>query len=282
MNLIHEHIAHPEASFRVLRLRQDAFRGGRHRHRHLELTWIERGAGLRHVGDCVQPYEAGDLVLLGPNLPHAWVSGRGRAGQQHEATVLQFAPEVLDTAAMPELAVARGLRDLAGRGLRLPASAAEPVTAALAHLPERTGLSGLSAFVEILARLAACQAAMAPLAGVATRTVLAADTEHDRRIARVIEWVHRHLARPLTVAAAARLVHISPGAFSRWFSRETGKTFTGYINDIRCGEACLRLRSTDKPVAVIAHECGFNTMSNFNRQFRERFGLSPREFRGLG
>jgi AraC-like DNA-binding protein len=282
MNLIHEHIAHPNASFRVLRLRQDAFRGGRHRHRHLELTWIERGAGLRHVGDSVQPYDAGDLVLLGPNVPHAWVSGRGQAGQQHEATVLQFAPEVLDGGVMPELVAARALRDLAGRGLRLSASAGAPVIEALARLPGRTGLSGLSAFVEILACLAECQAEMAPLAGVATRPAPAADTEQDRRIARVIEWVHRHLARPLTVDAAARLVHVSPGAFSRWFSRETGKTFTGYINDIRCGEASLRLRSTDKPVAVIAHECGFNTMSHFNRQFRERFGMSPREFRGLG
>jgi AraC-like DNA-binding protein len=58
-----------------------------------------------------------------------------------------------------------------------------------------------------------------------------------------------------------------------------GKSFTEYINDIRCGETCLLLRSTDKPVSMIATECGFETLSHFNRQFRQRFGVSPREFR---
>jgi AraC-like DNA-binding protein len=103
--------------------------------------------------------------------------------------------------------------------------------------------------------------------------------EQDRRIARVIDWVHRHYARALTVEAAARLVHISPAAFSRFFSREVGKTFTQYINDVRCSEACIRLRSSDKPVALIAQECGFDTMSHFNRQFRARTGASPLAYR---
>ena len=82
--------------------------------------------------------------------------------------------------------------------------------------------------------------------------------------------------------AAARLVHVSPAAFSRYFRREVGKSFTRYVNDMRCSEACLRLRGSNKAVAVIAHECGFATLSNFNRQFRVRTGLTPRDFRFEG
>jgi AraC-like DNA-binding protein len=91
--------------------------------------------------------------------------------------------------------------------------------------------------------------------------------------------MHANLARELRLEDAARLAHISPDAFSRYFSREVGKSFTAYINDMRCSETCLLLRATDKPVAVIASKCGFETLSHFNRQFRQRFDMSPREFR---
>ena len=82
-----------------------------------------------------------------------------------------------------------------------------------------------------------------------------------------------------SVAAIANNVQASPGAFSRYFAREVGKGFVEYVNDVRCGEACLRLRGGDKPVAEIAHDCGFESLSNFNRQFKLRTGLTPRAFR---
>ena len=97
-----------------------------------------------------------------------------------------------------------------------------------------------------------------------------------------LEWIHAHLARELRVADAARLVHISPASFSRYFSREVGKSFTDYVNDIRCSEACVQLRATDKPVSLIASECGFETLSHFNRQFKLRYGAAPRDFRQRG
>ena len=83
MKVSKEHVTHPNQSFRLIELELAAFRGERHRHRQLELTWIEQGAGLRFVGDSVQPFESGDLVLLGPQLPHAWVSAAEQTGQRH-------------------------------------------------------------------------------------------------------------------------------------------------------------------------------------------------------
>ena len=74
MRAIQEHITHPDQSFRFLRFEVDAFGGGRHRHRQLELTWVERGAGVRFVGDSAEPFADGDLVLLGANVPHTWIS----------------------------------------------------------------------------------------------------------------------------------------------------------------------------------------------------------------
>jgi AraC-like DNA-binding protein len=281
MNFAQEHVSHPHQSFRLLRLELGAFTGTRHRHQHLELTWIESGSGLRYVGDSVQPYEAGDLVLLGSNVPHAWVSRPRADGQTHKATVVQFAPGLLASSVLPEMAEARALCDEAGRGLLVDPAQGQAVTDALARLPAEPGLAGLGAFIAVLGELAGLRRAMTPLASRAARAVAASDTEKDRRIARVIEWIYAHLSRELRVTEAASLVRISPAAFSRYFSREVGRSFTEYVNDIRCSETCLRLRATDRPVAQIAGECGFETLSHFNQQFKLRYGVSPREFRRL-
>jgi AraC-like DNA-binding protein len=218
------------------------------------------------------------MVLLGPHLPHAW-SSAGSAQALQTATVLQFPPELLEAPAIPELAPLRALADRAGRGLRVDEPARGALAAVLQDLPARSGLAGVAVVMELLDLLARNVDHLVPLASRAAATAGAARDDQDRRVARVLQWVQRHLASELTVEAAARLVHVSPAAFSRFFSREVGKSFTRYVNDVRCGQACLSLRDSDRPVARVAQACGFETLSHFNRQFKLRTGLSPREFR---
>lgn len=278
MNVVHEHIAHPERSYRFMRLELDAFGGERHRHRQIELTWIEQGSGLRQVGDSVQPFVAGDLVLLGPNVPHAWTSPREHHGQPHVASVLQFAPELLDAPALPELAQARGLVAHAARGLWFDGIARDAITQRLARLTQLQGLAGVGALFDVLHEVQT-QRGHATVLSAAAMRVSQPRADQDDRIARIVAWVHQRMAEPLGVHEAAAQVHISPAAFSRFFRRELGKTFTTYVNDVRCSAASIRLRSSDKPIARIAAECGFDTLSHFNQQFRTRMGCTPREFR---
>ena len=89
----------------------------------------------------------------------------------------------------------------------------------------------------------------------------------ERSIDRAIHWIHANLAQPLRAAEAARPIHVTPAAFSRYFSREMGRSFTEYVNDVRCSEACLRLSlslsHSDRAIAEFAAESGFSTLSNF-------------------
>lgn len=277
MNITKERIADPAHSYRFLQLDLAALGGQRHQHAELELTWIESSSGLRFVGDSVAPFGPGDLVLVGPHLPHAWISARRRSGLRHTARVLQFAPSLLDAGRWPEMRAAADLPRLARGGLSFTGPAHEALTQAMARMPTGGGLRGLAGVLEIIDLLVQQAPDMATLASAASRA--SAAPERADRAARVVEWVRAHLAEPLTVAAAARVAHVSPGAFSRWFAREVGKSFARYVNDLRCSEACLRLRTSDRSVAQVAQDCGFTTLSHFNRQFRLRHGLTPREFR---
>lgn len=284
MRVIQEQVKHPDRAFRFLRFETQAFRGDRHRHRQVELTWIEAGVGMRFVGDAVEPFGPGDLVLLGSNVPHGWVSARRGGASRVAATVVQFAPELLSDPMLPELAGLLPLARRAGAGLRITGSAARDVTRVLSRMRTVGPIAQLAALVELLALLDRHAHALRRIASRGAPTSDAAEPEAraQRRIDATIDWIHRNAARDLRVADLARVAHVTPAAFSRFFRRESGKTFTRYLNDLRCGEACLRLQTSDRPVAAIAHECGYLTLSHFNRQFRLRYGTTPSRYRARG
>jgi len=207
-------------------------------------------------------------VLLGPYVPHTWITRGERQRPRPASTVVQFDPDWLLASPWPELARAAPLLQSAQRGLHIGGRCARAVTQQLTRMRDAGDLGRLACLILIIGALLAHPRDLAPTA--------------TRRVDRVIDWLQRHLADELRVEGAARLAHVTPAAFSRWFRREVGKTFTQYVNDLRFGAACVRLRQSDRPIATIASDCGFATMSHFNRQFRLRAGMTPREYRHGG
>ena len=281
MRITREPIHHAEESLRCLHLALPAFDGGLHRHGHVELTWIERGQGLRWVGDSVEPFFDGDLVLVGSETPHLWAS---RGAQPHPgcaATVLQFPPDWLQRSGLPELRAVAPLLAQAGPGVELQGATRIAVQDLLARLPGSSAQRRVAIFIEVLgcllagaADLRALSAPLQPARGAAPRSGAS-----PQRVDRVLNWIEAHLADELSVDDAAAVAHVSPAAFGRFFQREVGKTFTAYVNDARCGWAALRLIQGPEPIAQIAQACGFPTLSNFGEQFRRRHGMAPRDFR---
>lgn len=281
MRIAREPIHHADESLRCMHLVLPAFRGGLHRHGHFELTWIERGQGLRWVGDSVEPFFDGDLVLVGSETPHLWAS-RGRTSPLGcTATVLQFPPDWLQRCGLPELKAVAPLLSQAGPGVEVQGNTRVEVQGLLARLPGSTAQRRVAVFIEVLGCLLAgaadLRALSAPLA--ATRATARRAGPSPKRIDRVLNWIEAHLADELSVEDAAVVAHVSPAAFGRFFRREVGKSFTAYVNDARCGWAALRLIQGREPIALIAQACGFPTLSNFGEQFRRRHGVAPRDFR---
>jgi AraC-like DNA-binding protein len=266
----------PSASFTYRRIAGKTFTAPYHYHPEVELTWIVRSSGHRFVGDHVEPFNTGDLVLLGSNLPHVWLNHPGCS--RAETVVIQFLPEFLGTGFfnLPEMAAVRRLLERAARGLSFSPATRKKVSHALSHLAGETGPRRLAHLLEIFATLAADRSAR-PLCSPRY------EPQHDSVSEAKINAVYRHLIAnfrdTIFQSDLAARVGLSPAAFSRFFHRATGRGFTETLNDIRLGHACELLRETDRTVAEACYASGFENLANFNRQFRRRHGLSPTEWR---
>ena len=250
-----------------------------HFHPEYELTHIVSGQGTRHVGDSVERFGPGDLVLLGPDLPHYWWQDACQSPGQ--AVVLQFSTAApgADFWELPECRTVRALLARAQRGVVFG-----PGEGTMRGVPVLHGMAGaqgwrrMRALLEVLGALAdtgdyrlLASSGFAPALKVGDRT----------RMEAVCGYVNAAFPETISHARAARLAGLSPSAFSRFFRQRAGKTFEAYVNEVRIGHACRHLGDTDLSVTEIAFRVGFNNLSNFNRRFRRIAGMPPMCYRAV-
>jgi AraC-like DNA-binding protein len=238
-------------------------------HTQAELVLITAGTGRRLVGDSIEPYAAGDLVLLADGVPHTWVSASGSSHNQ--AVIAQFAPGWVW--AIPELAPVHDLLRAARRGLAFD----DPPTDALTALTALGGLEPARRTLALLGLLLTLAGTGRPLASAGFSPDLGATTRD--RVDTICRFLQEAYPRPVTLAEIAATVHLSPAACSRLFSRAMGRTLTDYLDELRVDAARRLLIETDLPVGEVAARAGFANLSWFNRRFRHRTSLQPGRFR---
>ena len=265
-----ERIPHdPRTSIYAFSGERPAFPFRWHFHPEVELTFIRAGHGRRFVGSTVEAYRAPEVVLLGTDLPHTWLS----TSEDNAATVIQFgAPITTTMLEAPELASVARLLERARRGLVF----AEPLALAaeIERIEALRDLERLPPLLALLQRLANLPARV--ISGSGAEAFV---TPEHRRVVGVCEFIAARHAEPLTRLDVARVAHLSPSAFSRFFARATGRSFRRYLNEVRVDAARRRLLAGDESVSAIAHAVGYRNLANFNRQFRAVAGLSPTELR---
>lgn len=248
-----------------------------HYHTELELTLIVRGRGLRFVGDSIERFSEGDLTLLPSNLPHTWSSDSG--SRDAESVVVQFLPDCWGKSfsELPEMRRVQDLLRQSDRGLIFPRDSSARAVDLLSGL--RTDDAPLEHLLTLLGALSSLSTVedARPLC----RAPMNATTDERiaQRLKRVLDRVHADIVELPSQAELAESVGMSPQAFSRFFRRQMGTTFVGYVNAWRIGLACRSLIETAEPVTSIAMETGFDNLSHFNRQFKRITGLTPSGYR---
>ncbi|MGB7196007.1 helix-turn-helix domain-containing protein [Collimonas pratensis] len=250
-----------------------------HYHPEFELTLTLNARGQRYVGDHLADFSDGDLVLLGPNLPHTWSAGERIVPQQQMlAVVVWFSRDWLVQlqTSLPELAGLLQLGKRADRGLQFSAAVAESARPLMLRMEKLAPAQRLPLLLELLLLLAQDQQAR-PLASVASASI-AVDTQRQR-MGKVLDYLHENFQATISLELLAERAALSLGAFHRFFKRHTQLTVTAYLAQLRIGSACQQLIQTDKAIGVIAQEAGYRNLAHFNRQFRAAKGVSPRDFK---
>jgi len=246
-----------------------------HSHPELEITYIEKGSGKRFVGDHTGPFRDGDLVLLGPNLPHTWMDA-GTGG--FRAHVLQFSPAILKPYAdVPEFRKIISLCDRAGSGLSFRGNGSATAGAMLTDLQRTKGTQQVMAFLKLFHTLSQLDAS--PISG---SKQLRRPSLQDSREYRTLYYIHRNWDKDPQVAEISVQLGLTQSAFCHFFKRMTGKSFSECITDIRVRRICADLLNGEDPIPMIAACTGFRNISYFNRQFRKRTGMTPMVFRKRG
>ncbi|GHN01753.1 AraC family transcriptional regulator [Cytophagales bacterium WSM2-2] len=247
-----------------------------HYHPEYELTQILSGSGKRIVGDSHESFQTGDLVLLGPDLPHTWIDEKSKSRKESGAIVIQFSESMF--AGISNLGVFDNIqRMLAESRTGLSFKSNELLKAQIQQLPKLKGVGRISALLSLLEELSHQKARRLS----SPRFIFPKGKETERRINKVCNFVQDNFSSGITVQQAADTIHLSPSAFCKFFKRITGKTFSDYVNEIRISNACVQLVESDKPISVIASDCGFENLSYFNRVFLKKKKLRPGNYRNL-
>ena len=263
------------SSFRLIHWKSENDRYFWHYHPEYEIVFVRKGSGKLHIGEHLKNYEEGELVFIGPDLPHTGF-GYGVIGE-HEEIVVQLRKDFLGEEFMqkPELLHIRELFERAKQGLSFQGKARKIVSS---KLQKMLSLSHFERLVELLNILHT-------LATTTEFSVLnTADKRFDfshkdeDRINRVYEYVEQNYQKSIDIQAVADLANLTVPSFCRYFKKITHITYTDFVNEYRINQAC-RLLFENKPIADICFEVGFNNISHFNKTFKQLKGVSPREYK---
>lgn len=249
-----------------------------HHHPEFELTLTLNSQGQRFIGDHIGRYDDGDLVLIGPYLPHTWHSlARPEPGAPHTALVMWFLPEWAERlTANAELRGVANMLSRAATGLHFSPEKAAEVRPLVQTLFTQPAVERFISLVRVLTLLAQDQNAT-PLSATAPQLAPAAT---DRgRIDRVLTHIHNHFDEPLTMAQLSDIAALSPSGLHRSFVRHTRQSVSQYLIRLRIGRACALLSSGALPVSQVAGMVGYDSLANFNRQFKALKGTTPRAYR---
>ena len=263
-------------SFIVRKFREKKFSAPFHFHPELELTYIEKGNGKRYTGSNMHGYSAGDLVLLGPNLPHCWKTDDDAPGYSL-SYVVHFNSDFLgdEFFTKAELARVAGLLKKSCYGIqftKINTAVVEKITT----LPnEKDGFEKLISFLEVLNMLA--RSSFILLDKQSPDPALSA--AERERIHAVMGYIVENFQKSASLKEAAAIANMTTHAFCKYFRRITRKTFVEALNDYRLGFATKQLVNTDKTISQIAFESGFNEVSNFHKTFKRKINTSPLAYR---
>jgi AraC-like DNA-binding protein len=248
-----------------------------HYHPELELIYIEKSKGTLIVGDCVDTFNDGDLIFIGPNTPHVMQNEEAYYQKNPDlkaiAWVVHFKEDSFgkEFFLIPEMQQIRKFLANSFQGVRINGATKNKIIDHLQQLHSSDKSLRVIILLQILQILANSQ----ELEFLATKGFVESFRQKDEKLLRIYEYVSNNFHQKIELEMAAKIANMSKTAFCRFFKNKTQKTFSEFLNEIRINYAKKLLAEGKLTVSQIAYECGFNSPSYFNKQFKAFTGKSP-------
>jgi len=247
-----------------------------------ELLFISEGTGQRIVGDRIDSFKPGDLIFLGRMLPNIWVSDPikvdPRSDRCVESIFIRFSHELLmgQLFSKPEFGSIRNAIHRSEQGCEIIGDARNKISELMMKVPYIGGFEQIVNLLNILNIIGSSNEINFLVSPQYPQT---RQFRYSKRVQILQEYLMRNYQKPLQLEVLAQLLHMQSASLCRFFKRETNMTISEYLNRLRIDLASKMLMNEQLMVEEIAYDCGFNTISFFNRQFKKYTFYSPSEYR---
>ncbi|MDP5061572.1 MAG: AraC family transcriptional regulator [Maribacter sp.] len=245
-----------------------------HQHEEIQISYIINGNGKLLVGDSVQQFSAGDIYVIGSNLPHVFKSIAGDE-DAHMLTVFftdsTFGEEFFN---LPYFKDLQNFFINAASGFKVKSNKNQ-LTHQLLALQSQHKLKRFTSFLELLEQLS--KAATEPLSRFIYAKTLSSN--EGERLQEIFDFVFKNFQHPIVLDDISKMAYMTPNAFCRFFKQRTNKTFFQFLIELRVEHACQLLNSKKElNINMISDLSGFNSISNFNKKFKKIKGLTPTQY----
>jgi AraC-like DNA-binding protein len=249
-----------------------------HYHSEVELIHFEKGEGTQFIGDSIERFKPGDVVMVGSNLPHYWRFDDVYFNEESPATadirVAHFSEDFWGDSflSLPENINIKSILEKGRRGLYIPGETGVAVSEILKQLLDADGCLRVILLLKALSLIANCKD-VTVLSSLGFKHELM-DNEKDR-INDIYEYSIKNFKGKIQLEEIASVANISPNSFCRYFKSRTRKTYSQFLIELRVGHACKLLIENNLSIKQLCYESGFNNFTSFHKYFKLITGKSP-------
>ncbi|MFY0627099.1 MAG: AraC family transcriptional regulator [Reichenbachiella sp.] len=248
-----------------------------HYHTEFELTYVVESSGIRYVGNSVENFYPGDLILIGSSLPHCWKNDLNYTGRA-QSICIQWDHAILHKFILEsvEFSLIQSLLNQSQYGVQFQHQGKENIASKLNAIISAAPGKKMIYFLDLLLSLSELSNQQL-LSGI--KNEFMANEQSDLRIQNIVKYVSENFDSKITIGNMAELTFMTETSFCKFFKRRFEKSFTNYLNEFRVRKVCQFLRESDKKLIEIAMNCGYENMSFFHRQFKKYLSCTPVEYR---
>lgn len=252
-----------------------------HFHPEIEILYVVKSSGTSYIGDCIKSFNAGDITIIGENVPHWWKSNikyiNGTINDGIKALIIQFNREIFgsDFLNTPEMNPIKELLEKSKRGIRFIGNSRSALGKQMLKIFRVKGIHRITQLI-LLLDMMANSSEYSYQSSLGYSKLL--NSYDFYRFNKIHEYLVTNLAQPISLEDISSIVNMSPTALCRYFKKHTNKTLFAFLNEIRIGHACKLMIEENVAISNASYESGYNNLSHFNYQFKRIMKVTPTEY----